>query len=181
MNSTTSGQIKEGETAGRVQRAQAPMRRTALVSARRRDCARQRPNKFTILCDSQKHITCLDVHCNACWKHFNSSTDQNQKTERDEDLLFVCLLLPLMPAMEICAFSSRLTYAAENSHKHHQTHDIHAILLAEQSLGESVMAISPSTPQRLRLSEYLEALLPVECVPEISLCLEPALNRGSLR
>ena len=37
-------------------------------------------------------------------------------------------------------------------------------LLAEQSLGESVMAISPSTPQRLRWSEYLESLLPVECV-----------------
>ena len=48
-----------------------------------------------------------------------------------------------------------------------------------QSLGESVTAISPSTPQRLRLSECLEALLPMECVPEISLCLEPALNRGS--
>ena len=34
-----------------------------------------------------------------------------------------------------------------------QTLDIHALLLAEQSLGESVMAISPSTPQRLMLSE----------------------------
>ena len=35
------------------------------------------------------------------------------------------------------------------------------------------MAISPSTPQRLRLSEHLVAPLPME------LCLEPALNRES--
>ena len=83
--------------------------------------------------------------------------------------------------MEIWASPSRLTYAAENSRQHHQTLDTHALPLAEQSLGESVMAISPSTPQRFRLSEYLEALLPMECVPEISLCLEPALNRGSHR
>ena len=50
------------------------------------------------------------------------------------------------------------------------TLDIRALLLAEQSLGESAMAFSPSTHQRLRLSEYLEALLPMECVPEISIC-----------
>ena len=36
-------------------------------------------------------ITCLDTHCNACLKHYNSSIDQNQRNERDEDLLFVCL------------------------------------------------------------------------------------------
>ena len=74
---------------------------------------------------------------------------------------------------------SMLTYAAENSHKHHWTLDIHVLTLAEQSLGESVMAISLVTPQRLGLSECLEALLPMECVPEISLSLEPALNRGN--
>ena len=90
-------------------------------------------------------------------------------------------LLHTITAMEICASPSRLTYAAENSRKHHQTLDIHALTLAEQNLGESVMAISPSTPQRLRLFEYLEALLPMECVQEISLCLEPALNRRSPR
>ena len=57
----------------------------------------------------------------------------------------------------------------------------HALSLAEQSLGESVVAISLLTPQKLRSSEYLEALLPVECVPDISSCLERALNQGSPR
>ena len=148
-------------------------------------------NRVSILCDSQKHITCLDTHHKTYLKHFHSSMDHNQRYERDED--FVRLPAPsLMPkvtviflhtitAMGIWASPSKLTYAAENSRKHHQTLEIHALTLAEQSLGESVMAISPSTPQRLRLSEYLEAHLPMECVPEISLCLGPALNRGSLR
>ena len=84
-------------------------------------------------------------------------------------LLFVCLpyaqgnrhLLHTITAMRIWASPSGLTCAAENSRKHHQTLDILAPPLAEQSLGELVMAISPSTPQRLRLSEYLEALLPI--------------------
>ena len=66
-------------------------------------------------------------------------------------------LLHTITAMGIWASPSKLTFAAGNPHQHHQTLDIHALLLAEQNLGESVMAISPSTAQRLRLSEYLEA------------------------
>ena len=45
----------------------------ALVSAPERD---KRWDRLTILCDSQKHTTCLDIHYNACSKHCNSSTDQ---------------------------------------------------------------------------------------------------------
>ena len=58
---------------------------------------------------------------------------------------------------------------------------IHALTLAAQSLGESVTAISPSTLQIPGLFECHEVLFPMECVPEISLCLVPALNRGALR
>ena len=39
--------------------------------------ARQELDKFTILCDSQKHTTCLDIHYNACLKHFNFLHRQN--------------------------------------------------------------------------------------------------------
>ena len=53
--------------------------------------ATQDLNRFSILCDSQKHTTCLDTHHKACLKHFHSSMDHNQRYERDEDLLFVCL------------------------------------------------------------------------------------------
>ena len=67
----------------------------ALVSALERD---KRWDKLTIQCDSQKHITYLDIHCNACLKHFNSSIDQNQRKERDEDSLFVCLPPLLCPS-----------------------------------------------------------------------------------
>ena len=87
--------------------------------------ATQDLNKVSILCDSQKYTACLDVHCSAY-----------QRNERDEDLLFVCLplsyaqgnrhLLHTITAMGIWASPSRLTYAAENSRKHHQTLDIHA-------------------------------------------------------
>ena len=83
------------------------------------------PSKVSILCDSQKYTTCLDVHYSAY-----------QRNERDEDLLFVCLplsyaqgnrhLLHTITAMGIWASPSRLTYAAENSRKHHQTLGIHA-------------------------------------------------------
>ena len=41
----------------------------ALVSASERD---KRWDRLTILCVCQKHITCLDVHYNACLKHSNS-------------------------------------------------------------------------------------------------------------
>ena len=93
----------------------------------------KRWDKLTIQCDSQKHIT---IHCNACLKHFNSSVDRNQRYERDENLLFVCLLPLLCPSSPssathghshgIWASASRLTHAAENSRKHHRTLDIHA-------------------------------------------------------
>ena len=46
----------------------------ALVSAPERD---KRWDELTILCDSQKQTTCLDIHYNACLKHSNSSTNQN--------------------------------------------------------------------------------------------------------
>ena len=77
-----------------------------------------------------------------------------------------------------------LTPAIHNSYHVSSSHcafHIHALPLAEQSLSESVIAISLLTPQRLGISECFEALLPMECVPEISLCLVPALNRGFLR
>ena len=69
------------------------------TGACQRTGARQSWDKLTTLCDSQKHITCLDIHCNECLKHFNSSLDQNQRNERDEDLLFVCLLPLLCPSL----------------------------------------------------------------------------------
>ena len=53
---------KKWTTTGRVQRAQAPVCRAALVSARRRDCARQRLNRISILRDSQKHTTPSSWH-----------------------------------------------------------------------------------------------------------------------
>ena len=101
--------------------------------------ATQDLNRFSILCDSQKHTTCLDTHHKACLKHLHSSMDHNQRYERDEDLLFVCFLslslsyaqgnrhlLHTITAMGIWASPSRLTHAAENSRNHHQTLDIHA-------------------------------------------------------
>ena len=83
---TTLRSTKKGNNSARPKRTC----KQALVSAPERD---KRWDKLTILCDSQKHITCLDIHCNACLKHLNSSTDQNQRNERDEDILFVCLPL----------------------------------------------------------------------------------------
>ena len=60
--------------------------------------ATQDLNRFSFLCDSENYTTCLDIHCNACLKHFNSSMDQNQRNEMDEDLLFVCLPPLLCPS-----------------------------------------------------------------------------------
>ena len=65
----------------RVQRARAKKRLSAHLE---RD---KRWDKLAILCDSQKHITNLDVHCKTCLKHFNSSTNQNQRNERAVELL----------------------------------------------------------------------------------------------
>ena len=167
MNSTTGGQTKEGKTAGRVQRAQAPVRRTALVSARRRDCARQRPNKFTILFNSQKHITCLDVHCNACWKHFNSSTDQNQKTERDEDLLFVCLLSPLLCQTRRNGHRPRGSRMQQRTHINitgplistQELYDVHELLDA-RSLFRHFFLVKASGFRVTEFSRFLPLLQP---------------------
>ena len=40
--------------------------------------ATQDLGRFSILCDSQKHTTCLDTHHKACLKHTPSSMDPNQ-------------------------------------------------------------------------------------------------------
>ena len=39
--------------------------------------ATQHLNRFSILCDAQKHTDCLDTHHKACLKYCNFSTDQN--------------------------------------------------------------------------------------------------------
>ena len=116
--------------------------------------ARQELGTFSILRDSRKYATCLDVHYSACSKTLQLREMRGTRTycssacplsyaQPDRHLLHT------ITAMGIWASPSRLTYAAENSHKHHRTLDIHALSLAEQSLGESVTAISLLTPQRL--------------------------------
>ena len=88
----------------------------------------------------------------------------------------------LTPQIEIPTRSAHQTFPIRNHESSsHCAFHIHALRLAEQSLEESVTAISPSMPQRQRLSECLEALLPMECAPVISLCLVPTLNQRSLR
>ena len=157
----------------------------ALVSATERD---KRWDSLTFLCDSQKHTTCLDIHCNACLKHLNSPTHQKNTVS---PLLFTWNILAtgreqgskqLISQTQILTRSAHQTFRirSHGSSSHCAFH-IHALSLAEQSLGESVTAISPSTLQRLGSSECLQTLLPVEGFPEISLCLVPAMNRGSLR
>ena len=153
--------------------------------------ATQDLNRFSFLCDSQKILPVSTLITKHAWNTFIPRwiTIRDMRGTRTYCSSACSLsnaqgnrqLLHTITTMGIWASPSRLTYAAQNSREHHQILDIHALTLPEQSLGESVMAISPSTPQRLRLSEDLEAPLPMECVPEISLCLEPALNRGSLR
>ena len=113
--------------------------------------AHQSATRATQDLNSKNILPVSDTHHKACLKHFHSSMDQNQICERDEVLLFLSLLLSFVQsnrhllhtitAMRIWASPSRLTYEAENS-----LH-IHALPLA--------VAISPSTPQRCRLSEYL--------------------------
>ena len=148
-------------------------------------CARanKRWDKLTILCDSQKHITCLNIHCKACLKHFNSSIDQNQRNERDEDLLFVCLLLlsyaqahrhlpHTITAMGMWEPPSMLKYAAENSHKHHQTLYIHAKKCPLANAPCRPSAVATPIPRkwklsRVRMSSSLDHQLLVELA---SLC-----------
>ena len=123
-------------------------------------------NRFSILCAPQKYTTCPDVHCSACLKHSNFLN----RSKSTKGTGIQTIQIPTRSVHQTFRPSSYRNCAV----------NIHVPALAEQSLGESVTAISPSTPQRPGLSECLEALFPMECVPEISLCLEPALNRGSL-
>ena len=136
---------KERKTTVRVQRARANKR----LSAHRSATSAGTNSPFCVIL---KNISPkLDIHCNACLKHFNSSIDQNQTNERDEDLLFVCSLMPKLAV--ICHTRSqpwgyghhpRGSRMQQRIHVNITRHlDIHALSLAEQSLGESVMAISP--------------------------------------
>ena len=119
---------KERKTTVRVQRARANKR----LSAHRSATSAGTNSPFCVILKNMSPK--LDIHCNACLQHFNSSIDQNQRNERDEDLLFVCLhpsyaqarrhLPHTITPTEIWASHPRLTYAAENSHKHRQTLDI---------------------------------------------------------
>ena len=129
----------------------------ALVSAPERDL---RWERFTILCNSQKQTSRLDIHYSACLKHSDSPIDQNTLWFQ---LLFTLQhhgnsrFKQLAPQVQI---PTRSVHHVSSSCC---TLRIHALPLAEQSLGESVTAISPSTLQRLGSSECLEALLPMEC------------------
>ena len=128
------------------------------------------------------------THHNACLKHSNSSTDQNSLIDQ-----LLCSwnvmatargqgLKQLAPHIRIPTRSVHGMFRIR-SHRSFSCCILHidALFLAEQSLGELVMSISPSTLQIPGLFECHEVLLPMECVPEISLCLVPALNRASLR
>ena len=148
--------------------------------------ATQDLNRFSILCDCQKHTTCLNIHYNACQKQSNFL---NRPKYTVSPLLFTWNIMAtargqgfkqLTPHIQIPSRSAHQTFRirSHGSSSHCAFH-IQVLLLAEQCLGESVTAISPSTLRRLGLSDCLEALLPMECVPEIPLCLEPALNRES--
>ena len=115
------------------------------TSACKRTRARQARHK--IWTDSpfcvilKKKTTCIDIYCNACLKHFNSSIDQNQRNERTycssaRSLSYAQAhrhLPHTITAMGIWASPSRLTYAAENSRNHHQILDIHTKCLASEN------------------------------------------------
>ena len=99
----------------RVQRARANRRLSAHPSAT----------------SAQKHITCLDIHCNACLRGtrtYCSSACRLSCAQAHRHLPHT------ITAMGIWAPPSRLPYAAENSHKHHQTLDIHADMKSHQRL-----------------------------------------------
>ena len=92
--------------------------------------ARQELDTFSILRDSQNYTTILE-------KHFNSQKMRGAKTYCSSACSLSLAqanrhLLHTITAMGIWASPSRLTYAAENSHQHHQTLDIHALFLREQ-------------------------------------------------
>ena len=147
---TTVCPEKGRKTTVRFQRATALNKR--LSAHQSATSAKQDFNRFSILCDSQKHTTCLDVHHSACLKHFTFHHIQNT----------------------VCSTAVHMSSSCS-------TIEFHAFSLAEECLGESVTTISPSTLQGPGLSECLEVLLPMECIPEISSCLVPAPNRGFLR
>ena len=120
----------------------------ALVSAPERD---KRWDRLTILCDSQKHTTCLDIHYNVRLKHSDSSTDRNTLSP----LLFTWNIMAtakgqgfkqLTPKIQIPTRSAHQTFRVKShGSSNHCAFHIHAHTLAEQSFGESVTAISPST------------------------------------
>ena len=92
----------------------------ALVSTRKRDCSSQRLDRFSILCDSQKHTTRLGIHFSACLKHSNFLNTQNLLCIQ---LLFTWNCPPT--SQNPCDANSAL-----------DTLDIRALLLAEHCLGE---------------------------------------------
>ena len=148
-----------------------------------------RKRKTTGACQRTRARQALgQIHHNACLKHSNSSTDQNSLTDQ---LLCSWNIMATAKGQAIKQLAPHIQIPTRSVHRMFRIRrhgsfsccvlHIHALLLAEQSLGESVTAISPSNLQIPGLFECREVRLPIECVPEISLCLVPALNRGSLR
>ena len=95
-------------------------------------------HRFSILCDSQKH-TYLSRHSSQSMLDTLSFLDGSKIIDMRGTRTYcssACSLsyaqgnrhlLHTITAMAIWASPSRLTYAAENSRKHHQTLDIHAL------------------------------------------------------
>ena len=109
---------KERKTTMRVQHARANKRLSAHRSAT------SAGTNSPLQCDSQKHITYLDIHCNACLRGtrtYCSSACSLSYAQAHRHLPHT------ITAMGIWASPSRLTYAAENSRKHHRTLDSHAV------------------------------------------------------
>ena len=94
--------------------------------------ARQELDTFSILRDSHKYTTCLDVHHSACFKTLCFREMRGTMTYCSSacPLSYAQVnrhLLHTITAMGIWTSPSRLTYAAENSRKHYQNLDIHAV------------------------------------------------------
>ena len=117
------------------------------------------------------------IHHNACLKHSNSSNSLTDQLMCSWNIMATTrghIQIPTRSVHRMFRIRSHWSFSC-------CIFNIHALTLAEQSLGESVTATSPSTLQIPGLFECHEVLLPMECVPEISLCLVPALDRESLR
>ena len=94
---------KERKTTVRVQRARANRR----LSAHRSATSVGTNSPFCVILKNISPVS--TVTATHCLKHFNSSIDQNQRNERDEDLLFVCLPPLLCPSR---------TSSATHDHSH---------------------------------------------------------------